>query len=99
MAETGATRSDAQTMARQMLGSEHQTIRLPESERDIVRLAVATAGKWRTLAHWSGRVKLLGFDMGEIDVTARWMGLTPDERLLQGIGVIERAALKVLDRS
>ncbi|KAA8606815.1 hypothetical protein [Salipiger aestuarii] len=98
MAETGAGRDEARIMATGMLGGETDEIRLPVRERDTIRLALATVGKWRTLAHWSGRVKLLGFDLSEIDVAARWMGISPDARLLDGIGIIERAALKLLEK-
>lgn len=98
MAETGADRDAARTLATEMLGGDTAEIRLPLRERDLIRLALATVGKWRTLAHWSGRIKLLGFDLSEIDVAARWMGITPDARLLDGIGIIERAALKLLEK-
>ncbi|ALF02100.1 hypothetical protein [Salipiger abyssi] len=99
MAETGLDKEAARSVAGEMIGVEDRTIRLPERERDTVRLALATIGKWRVATHWSGKIRLLGFDYGEIDVAARWMGIARDARLLDGIGIIERAALKVLDKT
>ena len=96
MAETGLSRPEAKDMARSMLGTDADVLRLPESDRTVIRLALATVGKWRVAVGWNGARKPLGFDLGEIDVTARWMGITPDVHLLDGIGIIERAALKVL---
>ena len=83
-------------MATGMLDGETGEIRLPMRERDTIRLALATVGKWRVASGL--RVRLLGFDLSEIDVAARWMGITPDARLLDGIGIIERAALKLLEK-
>ena len=84
-------------MAESMMGDEKQIIRLPVNERPVIRLAMATVGKWRVAVHWNGKVKLLGFDLGEIDVARRWLRIRKDAHLLEGIGIIERAALKVLD--
>lgn len=97
MAEASLSREDARRQAETLLGPEAKVLRLPESDRSVIRLALATVGKWRVAVHFSGKVKLLGFDLGEIDVAARWMGLTPDPALLDGIGIIERAALRVLE--
>ncbi|MBN7785134.1 hypothetical protein JYP51_09400 [Ponticoccus gilvus] len=99
MAETGADRTEARDMAVRMAGEEDpRGLVLPEHERDLVRLALATVGKWRTAPRGLGGARLLGFDLAEIDVAARWMGITPDARLLDGIGIIERAALKLLEK-
>lgn len=99
MADTGMTRAEALKSARASLDAGDDTVRLPESERDVIRLALATVGKWRVAVNGIGKTRLLGFDLGEIDVAARWMGITPDARLLDGIGVIERTAMKVLETS
>ena len=78
-----------------MLGHDPRSLRLPEQERDLIRLALATVGKWRVAASIS-KPMLLGFDYGEIDVTARWLGITPDAHMQAGIAIIECAALKIL---
>lgn len=90
------SRVDAEAQAKEMMGAETHDLRLPSSEQDLIRLALATVGKWRVAVGPSGKVLLLGFDYGEIDVTARWMGITPNQDMQAGIAIIEQAALKVL---
>ncbi|MGB0912019.1 MAG: hypothetical protein ACPGSW_00440 [Phaeobacter italicus] len=90
------SRRDAEVTAQDLTGdAESRILRLPEHERDLIRLALATVGKWRVAATM-GKPLLLGFDYGEIDVTARWLGITPDPRMQDGIAIIERAALQIL---
>jgi hypothetical protein len=96
MAEGDLSRPDAHRLAETMMGQDQINIRLPEHERDLIRLALATVGKWRVAVGLSGKPLLLGFDYGEIDVTARWLGIAPDPQMQAGIAIIERAALKVL---
>tara|TARA_R110001583_G_scaffold188236_1_gene350050 strand:- start:11086 stop:11400 length:315 start_codon:yes stop_codon:yes gene_type:complete len=96
MAEGGMSRVDAEAQAKEMMGAETRDLRLPSSEQDLIQLANASVGKWRVAVGPTGKVLLLGFDYGEIDVTARWMGIVPDQEMHAGIAIIERAALKVL---
>lgn len=97
MAEGGLTRPQALEQAKAMLGVNAPELRLPESERRLIQLALATVGKWRVVSKPMGGAKLLGFDLSEIDVATRWLGIAPDPALLDGLGIIERAALKVLE--
>ncbi len=90
------SRVDAEAQAKEMMGAETRDLRLPSSEQDLIQLANASVGKWRVAVGPTGKVLLLGFDYGEIDVTARWMGIVPDQEMHAGIAIIERAALKVL---
>ncbi|MBB96924.1 MAG: hypothetical protein CML68_20295 [Rhodobacteraceae bacterium] len=97
MAETGLPRDAARLQAEALLGSEAGPLRLPDSERDVIDLALATVGKWRVAVGWTGQIRPLGFDLAQVDVAARWLGITPDPELLDGMGMIERAALKVMN--
>lgn len=89
------SREDAQAAARSEAGEMADDLILPESERPLIELALETVGKWRVTSGL--KVILLGFDLGEIDVAARWMGIRPDARLLAGLNIIERAALRALE--
>lgn len=94
MAETGGSKDEALALARQMQGpSEDAVLRLPLSERPLIELALATVGRWRWIVGIGGAQRV-GFDLGEVEVAARWMGLTPDVRLFEGLWIIERAVLR-----
>ncbi|MBD3738571.1 MAG: hypothetical protein IE938_19215 [Pseudomonas balearica] len=96
MAETGASRPKAMEMAREMVGvNEGGDLRLPETERPLIDLMMASVGLWRIASGL--RVVRLGFDWSQIDVKARWMGITPDRRMERGIGIIEREALRIME--
>lgn len=91
----GMTRAEALAQARTLAGQTPGGVRLPASERPLVRLALATVGQWRMVAGKKG-VHRIAFDMTGVDVTARWLGITPDARLLDGLTIIEREALKLM---
>lgn len=91
MAE-GMDRKDALDLLKEE-GADHP-IRLPTRERPLIRLALATVGQWR-IAVGLGAAARLAFDMTAVDVTARWLGITPTPALFDGLSVIEREALKI----
>lgn len=96
MAE-GMDRPTAQVMARQMVGQdEPEKILLPKSERPLIRLLGAIHNRWqRAPAGLAGLVPV-AFDLAAADVAARWLGIEPDARLLDGLSIIEREALKLM---
>lgn len=98
MDEMGATRDEATRIAKTMLGQDEQQVILPESERDTIRLALATAGQWRTAPMGLGGSRPIALDLTAVDVAARWLGITPSPRLFDGLTIMEREALKVLRR-
>lgn len=96
MAE-GMTRPEAVTMARKMVGEdEADEILLPSAEHPLIRLAVACHGRWQHVTVGLGRSIAVAFDLPAIDVAARWLGITPDARLLDGLTILEREALKLM---
>lgn len=96
MAETGADRREAVTIARAMMGAEDATVVLPETERPMIRLALAVAGQWRMVGGGLGGSRPVALDMTAVDATARWIGITPSPHLFDGLAIIEREALKIL---
>lgn len=94
MAEGGLTRQQAVTTARRMMGLEDQVITLPSAERPLIRLVLASAGQWRMGPAGLGGMRPIALDLVAVDVAARWLGITPDARLFDGLAIIEREALK-----
>lgn len=79
-----------------MMGAEDTEIVLPESERDTIRLALATAGQWRFAPFGLGGARPVALDLTAIDAAARWLGITPSPRLFEGLAIMEREALKTM---
>lgn len=96
MAETGASRDEAVTIARAMIGAESETVTLPELERDTVRLALAAAGQWRFVPIGFGGARPIAFDFGAVGEIARWNRIEPSPFLFDGFAIIEREALKAM---
>lgn len=97
MAEMGATRKEAEVIARTMVGeADGGQIILPESERATIRLALAVSGQWRMAPLGLGGARPIAFDMTAVDVTARWLGISPGPRLFDGLAIIEREALRLM---
>ncbi|MCL4065929.1 DUF1799 domain-containing protein [Pseudomonas sp. GX19020] len=94
MAETGVDREEAVRIARHMLGSDEQTIVLPVSERETIRLALASAGQWRTAPYGLGGSRPIALDLTAVDVAAKWLGIQPSAHIFDGIAIMEREALK-----
>ncbi|WP_313352640.1 hypothetical protein [Paracoccus sp. (in: a-proteobacteria)] len=91
------TRPEAVTMARKMVdGDEAGEIILPVSDHSLIRLAVACAQRWQRATVGFGRSIAVAFDLPAVDVAARWLGITPDARLLDGLTILEREALKLM---
>lgn len=90
------SRKEAVASAREMMGLEADSVILPASERPLIRLILAVAGQWRMGTVGLGGMRPIAFDMVAVDVTARWLGITPDARLLEGLAIIEREALKLM---
>ena len=99
MAETGAEREEAVRIARKMLGSDERIIILPVSERDTIRLALASAGQWRMAPSGLGGARPIALDMTAVDVTARWLGIQPSAHLFDGLAIMEREALKSMRKT
>lgn len=96
MAE-GMTRPEAVTMARKMVGEDDVgAIVLPMSDQPLIRLAIASNNRWLRASAGLGPSIPTGLDLPAVDVTARWLGITPDARLLDGLTIIEREALKLM---
>lgn len=96
MAETGASRDEAVTIARAMIGAESETVILPELERDTVNLALAAAGQWRFVPLGFGGARPVAFDFGAVDKVARWNRIEPSPFRFAGLAIIEREALKAM---
>lgn len=96
MAEGGLSRPDAVKTARAMMGVEEDAIVLPMSERPLIRLVLASAGQWRMGPAGLGGMRPIAIDLVAADVAARWLGITPDARLFDGLAIIEREALKLM---
>lgn len=96
MADTGADRAEAARIARSMTGADDLTIILPVSERPTIRLAIAVSGQWRLAPAGLGGSRPVALDMTAVDVTARWLGITPGPHLFEGLAIIEREALKTM---
>lgn len=97
MAE-GLTRKEAMAMARQMLGEDEDdgTLLLPASEIPLIRLVSHASGQWRMGSAGMAGMRPIAFDLTALDVAARWLGITPDARLLNGLSIIEREALNIM---
>lgn len=96
MADTGADRAEATRIARSMTGADDVTIVLPVSERPTIQLALAVTGQWRMVPQGLGGSRPVALDMTAVDVTARWLGITPGPHLFEGLAIIEREALKTM---
>lgn len=84
-------------MARVMVGEEAEVeIVLPTSEYALIRLAIASNNRWLRASAGLGPSIPIGLDLPAVDVTARWLSITPDARLLDGLTIIEREALKLM---
>ena len=82
-------------MARQMVGEDEAgEILLPAADRPLIRLAVACASRWQRVSVGLGKSVPTAFDLPAVDVAARWLGITPDARLLDGLTIREREALQ-----
>lgn len=95
MAE-GLSRPKAQELARQSEQGDRETLRLPAADRDVIRLALETIGKWRIAVGPMGDVRPIGIDFAALDVARDWMGIEKSPALLEGITIIERGALKAM---
>ncbi|QFQ88269.1 hypothetical protein F8A10_12185 [Paracoccus kondratievae] len=96
MAE-GMTRPEAMTMARTMVGEgEVSNVLLPASDHDLIRLILASNNRWLRASAGLGPSIPIGLDLPAVDVTARWLGINPDARLLDGLMILEREALKLM---
>ncbi len=96
MAE-GLDRPAATVMARQMVGQEEpEAMLLPAAERPLIRLIGASHNRWHRVSVGLGQSVPTGFDLQAADVAARWLGITPDARLMDGLTIIEREALKLM---
>lgn len=93
---SGLDRREAIAAARAMMGDEGASVELPASERPLIRLVLASAGQWRIASQGLAGSRPVAFDLIAIDVAARWLGITPDARLFEGLAVIEREALKLM---
>lgn len=80
-----------------MVGIDQMRVVLPPDDEPVVRLAIATVGKWR-MAGTATKLFRLGFDLQQIEVARDWMGIRKDARLLTGLTIIEREALRILER-
>ncbi len=96
MASAGLDRKDAMAMARQMVGADETTVELPSSERPLIRLILASAGQWRIAPQGLGGSRPVSLDLVAVDVAARWLGISPDAHLFNGLAIIEREALKLM---
>lgn len=96
MAE-GMTRDAAITAAKSMMGQDDpkESIILPAFELPLIRLVSAVHRQWRTEVIGLGQSYPVAFDLVAVDVAARWLGLKPDARLLSGLQILEREALKL----
>lgn len=99
MAETGTSRGEAVKIARAMMGADDDQIILPISEHNTIRLALATAGQWRTAPYGLGGSRPVALDFNAVDATARWLAIQPSPHLFEGLAIIEREALKAMRRS
>lgn len=97
MAE-GLTRKEAIASARNMLGEEADggALLLPAAEIPLIRLVSHASGQWRMGSAGMAGMRPIAFDLTALDVAARWLGITPDARLLSGLSIIEREALKLM---
>lgn len=78
------------------MGEERETLILPESDRPLIRLALASSGQWRMAGIGLGATKPVSLDLTAVDTAARWLGITPSARLLDGLAILEREALKLM---
>lgn len=92
--EQGVPREHAVAIARGMLWIE-TSLRLPALDRPLIELAAATAGRWQYVPTLEG-LKPVGFDLVAIDVVARWLGVTIDRWLHDGLRIIEAEALRLM---
>lgn len=92
----GMDRREAVASARQIMGIDADGLVLPETDRALIRLVLAVSGQWRMGGGGMGPMRPIAFDMVAVDVTARWLGITPGAHLLDGLGIIEREALKLM---
>jgi len=95
MAE-GMSQQEAIEAARAMTGQdEPETLLLPLRELPLIRLALKTHGQWRMVPVGLGGAVPVALDLVAVDVAARWLGITPDARLFDGLSIMEREALKL----
>jgi len=92
----GMERREAVAAARRIMGTDTEALVLPAAERPLIRLVLAVAGQWRMGGGGMAGMRPIGLDMTAVDVTARWLGITPDARLFDGLAIIEREALKLM---
>lgn len=93
----GMTRDQAMVAARQMAGLDEQAegLRLPATDMPLIRLALACRRQWRVEVHGLGQSLPVALDLVAVDVAAKWLGITPDAHLLDGLSILEREALKL----
>lgn len=97
MAE-GLSRDDAVARARRMVGDDEDggEILLPQSELPLIRLLLAARGQWRMAGGGMAGSFRVAFDLGAVDVAARWLGLMPSPAMLRGLSIVESEALKLM---
>ncbi len=81
-----------------MLGgeAEDEFLQLPSAERPLIQLVLTCHNRWQRVGAGMGGSLPVAFDLPAVDVAARWMGIIPDARLMNGLTIIEREALKLM---
>lgn len=96
----GMTRESARAAAAKMLREDDEDgdeqLCLPRSELPLIRLIMAVRHQWRLAGGGMAGSFPVAFDLPAVDVAARWLGLTPDARLMDGLSIIEAEALKLM---
>lgn len=92
------SRAEAMTAARQMTGDEADgtEILLPARDQPLIRLALAVQHRWLRASAGMGASVPVALDLVAADVAARWLGITPDARLLTDLTTLEREGLKLM---
>lgn len=84
-------------MARKMVGeNEVGEILLPLADQPLIRLALASHNRWQRAPAGLGASVPVAFDLPAVDIAARWLGIAPDARLMNGLTILEREALKLM---
>lgn len=84
-------------VARQMAGEEEVgEILLPRADQPLIRLAVASHNRWQRAPVGLGGSVPVALDLPAVDVAARWLGIIPDARLMNGLTILEHEALKLM---
>lgn len=91
-------RQAALIAARQMLGHDEEAddILLPDREIGLIRIVLAVQHRWQRVPVGMGASTPVAIDLVAADVAARWLGIIPDARLLNGLTILEREALKIM---